>query len=45
MRDLQDLQNSDDRTQGAHLPQEKKMEVPQVRQGQNARTTQSQALG
>jgi hypothetical protein len=44
MRDLQDLQNSDDGTEGAHLPQEKKMEVSQVRQGQDA-TTQSQALG
>src|ERR1039457_2665257 len=37
-RDLQHLQNSDERTQGAHLPQEKKMEVPQVRQSQDART-------
>jgi hypothetical protein len=45
MRDLQDLQNSHDGTEGAHLPQEKKMEMPQVRESQNARTTQSQALG
>jgi len=34
---LQNLQNVDERTQGTHLPQEKKMEVPQVRQGQDAR--------
>jgi hypothetical protein len=36
-RDLQHLQNSDEGTQRAHLPQEKKMEVPQVRPGQDAR--------
>jgi hypothetical protein len=28
---------SDERTQRAHLPQEKEMEVPQVRPGQDAR--------
>src|SRR5260370_25346394 len=31
------MQDSDDRTQGPHLPQEEKMEVPQVREGQDAR--------
>ena len=35
--DLQHLQNSDERTQRAHLPQEKKMEVRQVRPCQDAR--------
>jgi hypothetical protein len=38
MGDLQVLQNSDDGTQGAHLPQEEKMEMPQVRQSQDAGT-------
>jgi len=35
-RDLRHLQTSDERTQGAHLPQEKEMEVPQVRPDQDA---------
>jgi hypothetical protein len=34
---LQGLQNSDERIEGTHLPQEEKMEVPEVRQGQDAR--------
>jgi hypothetical protein len=33
---LQTLQNPDEGTQGSHLPQEKKMEVPQVREGEDA---------
>jgi len=33
---MQGLQDPDEGTQGAHLPQETKMEVPEVRQGQDA---------
>ena len=34
--DLQDVQSSDEGTEGAHLPQEAKVEVPQVWPRQNA---------
>jgi hypothetical protein len=37
-RDLQELQSSDERTEGAYLPQEAEMEVPKVRTGQDAKT-------
>jgi hypothetical protein len=31
--DLQDLQNFDEGTEGAHLPQDAQMEMPEVRAG------------
>src|SRR5579862_374785 len=34
--DLQSVQNSDEGTEGAHLSQETKVEVPQVQPGQDA---------
>jgi len=35
-RDLQELQSRHEGTQGAHLPQEAKMAVPEVQEGPNA---------
>jgi hypothetical protein len=34
--DLQSMQSSDEGTEGAHLPQETKVAVPQVQSGQDA---------
>jgi hypothetical protein len=34
--DLPTLQNSDERIEGTHLPQEAKVEVPSMQPGQNA---------
>ena len=36
IRDLQEVQSRDAGTQGAHLPQEAKMAVPEVQEGPNA---------
>jgi hypothetical protein len=36
IRDLQQLQSRHEGTQGAHLPQEAKMAVPEMQEGANA---------